>query len=177
MSTVNDEVLDLLRDKYLIRGLPPIIKEWSEEDILKVYHRLFCVYDPKYKLENTLAKRSRTILVRNLRLMGMGYLVPKQKNLTDTSNVVKIVTIVDDKINSKYKRNIISQRVKAALLKDLPNFTKVLKENKSSVPCDVEQENVAPNVQQTSTTQKNWLLESPEPSCNVAPVYTPPLSQ
>ncbi|KAK7077378.1 hypothetical protein SK128_023602, partial [Halocaridina rubra] len=63
MSTVNDEVLDLLRDKYLIRGLPPIIKEWSEEDILKVYHRLFCVYDPKYKLENTWAKRSRTILV------------------------------------------------------------------------------------------------------------------
>ncbi|XP_066939903.1 LOW QUALITY PROTEIN: serine-rich adhesin for platelets-like [Macrobrachium rosenbergii] len=145
MSYLDEEILNVLENKYLFTGLKKNIKEWSEECILKVYNRLLNVYDSEYNSGDLdyNSKKGRWHTTRYFQRMGLGHIVQKVEDLTNGTKTLKVITVLDDKVSAKYRENA-SKRIRAVVKQEQ------LIKMKEKKPCR-GQENVEPDLQDANT--------------------------
>ncbi|XP_042894023.1 uncharacterized protein LOC122267892 isoform X2 [Penaeus japonicus] len=180
MSALEEEIVSLVQDKYLMTNLGASVSKWNVESFTKAYQRLLSVYDSCFDFtSSTSCVKARLIHVQKcLRLLGIGHLAPRLDELTDSGRALRIISAIDDKISAKHSVQVAAKRnrviMKQEELRNKP-VKKVLKAPPRTE--NPEQENVDPNIISTNLeeiavkpsiclpssgvamTQNEWLVQ------------------
>ncbi|KAK3888950.1 hypothetical protein Pcinc_007018 [Petrolisthes cinctipes] len=118
MTHMEEETILMLRDKYLFRSFSDINNGWGSDILCQVYKRLLVVYDDNYRYTTQETKQNLALTYKYLRLMGLAYLAPSVKSLTEKSRALRIISAIDDKICSRYNENQAARRTRLVLMEE-----------------------------------------------------------
>ncbi|XP_076046943.1 uncharacterized protein LOC143028553 [Oratosquilla oratoria] len=114
MSVVEEEVVNLLKNKFFVVGLDNQLCKWNSSKFIEVYHLLLSVLNSSYDQQCDNEENSLKHISRCVRLLGLGHLIAKPRSLVDFRKAPRIITALEDKITARYG-NGTAQRIRSVI--------------------------------------------------------------